>query len=496
MIGLRRMDAENEVTERVRSAREAGADWSRLDVDERFGILKAAAKRLLRERDDIVSIVQKELGKVRADALFTEGLGPLDAVTGWMRVVEQSVSGKVSLNRVAFPQKSARVELIPRGVVGIIAPWNFPVAGLYRSVFPALLLGNSVVVKASEHSPRSSGWFLNILAEELPAGVVQMLSGDGRVGQMLLQEDIDACVFTGSSRVGREVEETCRARGIACSAEMGGNDAAVVFDDADLPRTVAGLTHWALQNAGQACGALEVVYVDSRVEAELVERLTDAFRRLNTEGYRDRTLAPLALNSQFELVKSQIEDAVTRGATVETGGKSEGLWLEPTLLSGCNESMQVVSEETFGPVLPVVAVDGPSDAIRRVNRGKYGLTCSLWTQDLERARNLARSIDVGTVTVNNHAFTGAIPDLPWSGRRSSGRGIANSAWSLLTFARPQTVVVDYGSGPEPFWAPFDDKLERLGNLLADAQLGRITQAYQIPLLLQARRKVVKAFFGM
>ncbi|HSC88642.1 MAG TPA: aldehyde dehydrogenase family protein, partial [Polyangiaceae bacterium] len=386
----------------------------------------------------------------------------------------------------------------PRGVVGVIAPGNFPIAGLYRSVFPALLLGNAVVLKPSEHSPRSSAWFVRQLQAELPPHVLELIQGDGQVGAALVAADIDACVFTGSSRVGAEVERSCQQRGIAVSAEQGGNDAAIVLGDAELPRTVAGITHWALQNAGQACGAIEVVYADSRIAGPLAERLADAFRRLQapTEPGLSGTLAPLAHEGQLRAVLAQLEDAIAKGAEVLCGGGHRGLFMEPTVLANCTDDMLVVSEETFGPLLPIVAVDGPADAIRRVNRGRYGLTASLWTADTARAEVLARDLDVGVVTVNNHAFTGAIADLPWSGRRDSGHGIANSAWSLLTFARPKTVVVDRSHGVEPFWAPFDDDLVELGHLLADAQRGRIARAFRIPLLLQRRAARVKAFFGI
>jgi acyl-CoA reductase-like NAD-dependent aldehyde dehydrogenase len=490
------MDTEREVTARVARAREAQRGWAGLELEERYELLKKAAKRLLASRHEIIDIVATELGKARADALFTEALGPVATLADWKRVVDRAPVGKVSLNPLAFPRKSARIELVPRGVVGIIAPWNFPVAGLYRSVFPALLLGNAVVVKPSEHSPKSSGWFLRILAEGLPDGVVSVLDGDGRVGSLLTDSDIDACVFTGSSRVGELVQRKCDERGIQCSCEMGGNDAAIVLEDADLGRTVAGLVQWGLQNAGQACGAIEVVYADSRIADALVQRLTDAVRRLSAGTVAQHSLSPLATDAQRDIVLSQIDDAVEKGAKLETGGQVEGRLVLPAVLSGCDDSMAVVEEETFGPVIPVVSVDGPADAVRRVNAGKYGLTCSLWSRDLDRARSLARGIDVGTVTINNHGVTGAMAELPWSGRRASGRGIANSAWSLLTFARPQTVLVDASTGTEPYWLPYDDTLQQLGEVLSELQLGHVRKAPMLPLLFAARKKALKAFFGL
>lgn len=486
-----------EITTVVERARAAQSAWASLSFSERAKVLEKAARALLRDRHQGLSIVEEEIGKTPADALFTEGLGPLDSLKAWIRVIDSSPSGKISLNPLAFPKKDARIELVPRGVVGVIAPWNFPIAGLYRSVYPALLLGNAVVLKPSEFAPRSSGWFAATLNEFLPEGLLGVVFGSGDVGAALVESGIDACVFTGSSAVGRRVEQRCQELGIAVSAEMGGNDAAIVLEDAALPRTVAGLTQWALQNAGQACGAVEVVYAEERIVEALGNRLADAFARLRPPAYpgESGSYAPLAHQKQLDVVTAQLEDARARGARV-VGGKIDGLWVEPTVLLGCNDEMSVVKEETFGPLLPIVTVDGAADAVRRINRGRYGLTASIWTQDVARAERIARDLDVGVVTVNNHAFTGAIADLPWSGRRDSGRGIANSAWSLLTFARPKTIVIDRASGPEPFWAPYDDDLLALGHLLADAQIGKFGSAVRIPFLLRKRVAQVKAFFGI
>lgn len=490
--------AVSEITERVRRARQAQESWAELTQEERLRLLKKAARRLLNNRSEAIEIVMAEVGKAAADALFTEGLGPWDTLQAWAKVVEKAPLGAVGLNPLAFPKKKAKIRLVPRGVVGVIAPWNFPIAGLYRSVFPALLLGNAVVVKPSELSPRSSAWFVETLARELPAGIIQCVQGGAEVGAALIEADVDACVFTGSSAVGHQVEKRCQERGIFVSAEMGGKDAAIVLADADLPRTVAGLTQWALQNAGQACGAVEIVYAEERIAEELTDRLADAFQRLGASQplSQSQSLSPVIHERQLRKIEAQIQDALDRGASLRAGGPAEGLWLPPTLLSSCTEEMQVVQEETFGPVLAIVTVDGPADAIRRIHRSRYGLTTSIWSRDLTRAERLAEQLQVGVVTVNNHAFTGAIAALPWSGRRDSGSGIANSAWSLLTFARPQAVVVDHSSDAEPFWLPYDEDLVQLGNLLADAQVGKLTQAYRIPFLLRRRLAQVRAFFGM
>jgi len=487
-----------QVSAAVQRARRAQDAWRETPLRDRAARLRDAAKSMLARRHEVMELVRAEVGKPDAEALFNEALGPLDSVNAWASLVEKHASPqKVSLNPIAFPGKRATVERVARGVVGIIAPWNFPVSGLYRSVFPALLTGNAVVLKPSEKSPRSSAWLVEVLAAHLPEGLVAAVQGDGRVGQQLLNE-VDACVFTGSVAAGRAVRVRCAERAIPCSAEMGGNDAAIVLADCDLPRTVAGVTAWALNNAGQACGGIEVAYVDRAIADTFVPRLARAWSKLRAApGPRGETdVGPLANVQQFELVKAHVADAVAKGATVRCGGAptGAGYYFAPTVLDHCTDAMDVVREETFGPVLAVVRVDGAADAVARVNAGKYGLGASIWSQDLDRAQRLAARLDVGVVTVNNHAFTGAIPALPWSGTRDTGFGVANSEHSLATFVRPKAIVVDTAAGVEMYWPPFDRDLLELGDILSDAQRGVVARAWKIPLLLRARLRTVADFF--
>jgi succinate-semialdehyde dehydrogenase/glutarate-semialdehyde dehydrogenase len=476
------------LVERGRAAQE---HWSHRPLDERVAALSRAAREMLRSRSEAILLARDEIGKLEAEGLFNETLGPLDAVAGWARVVRRATQPQaVRLNPINFPGKQATIEYVPRGVVGIIAPWNFPIAGLYRAVLPALLTGNAVIVKPSPFTPRSSSWFVDRLAAELPLGLAQCLLGDRAAGEALIDAGIDACVFTGSTRSGRSVQIHCAERGIPCSAEMGGKDAAIVLRDCDLAHTVAGITHWTLSNAGQACAAIEIAYVDAPIADEFVARVSRVFSAL------DRTsVAPLANQNQFDIVASHVNEARTSGATVVTGGYAlEGLWYAPTLLDRCSARMTVVREETFGPVLAVVRVAGVSDAIAAVNRGRYGLGASIWTSDVARAKRLAGRLDVGIVNINNHAFSSAIPSLPWSGTRDTGFGVANSALALPTFVRPRVTTVDLSKNPEPYFMPYDQALTELGTLLADAQLGKISQAWKIPLLLRRRLQRLQAFF--
>jgi acyl-CoA reductase-like NAD-dependent aldehyde dehydrogenase len=471
--------------------------WAACPLNRRIEALSVAARRVLEDRETGLCLLRQEVHKVTADALMSELLGALDQVQGWARIVRRQLrSRKTRLNPLAFPGKAASWRLVPRGVVACIAPWNFPVAGLYRPVLPALLTGNAVVVKPSELSTRSAQWYLGHLAEALPRNVLQVVPGGAETGRMLVDSGIDACTFTGSVAAGREVLMRCAERGIVANVELGGKDMAIVLEDCHLPRTVAGITHWALQNAGQSCSAIEVVLVTETIADEFVRRLARAWGRLAVGPNPRADIAPLAHRGQLETVEGQVEQALRRGAKLVCGGRRAKAehGFEPTILDRCTVDMDIVRQETFGPVLAVVRVAGTDEAVRVANASRYGLTASIWSTDLDRARRIAERLDVGSVTVNNHSLTGAIVDLPWSGTKATGTGIANSELGLAIFTRPSVIMVDRGRSPDPFWLPYDQGLVELGQRLARAQLGDLRGAWKLPFLLRRRVRCVQRFF--
>jgi acyl-CoA reductase-like NAD-dependent aldehyde dehydrogenase len=489
---------QRELASALRWARLGQPEWASWPMSRRFAALERAAKAMLRDRVTVLALAKEEMGKHAVEGLFTEALGPLETLKAWRRVIERVQTRAVGLNPLSFPRKSARVDLVPRGIVGILAPWNYPVAGLYRSVYPALLSGNAVIVKPSEYTPRTSSWFVTHLANELPLGVAQAVVGDGRVGTALLDAGVDACVFTGSTRAGAQVRMRCAELAIPSSIEMGGKDSAIVLSDCALSRTVAGITQWALSNSGQSCGAIEIVYVEEDIADTLIDHLTRSWSQLRTgPGSDDVEVHPIANSKQLELIETHVSDALRKGARLACGGKRtmRGLGYPPTLLDHCHEAMDIVREETFGPVLAVVRIKGTEDAVRQINAGKYGLGASIWTSDLARARRIARRLDVGIVNINNHSFSGAVPALPWSGTRATGYGIANSEWSLLTFCRPKALVVDRSSDPDPYWMPFDQDLRELGEALVHAQLGNVLRALSLPRLMRRRVRRISHFFA-
>lgn len=488
------------VKDAVARARAAQDGWAGRPFDERVEALRRAAKAMLDGRHEVIARMRDEVGKLEVDALMSEVLGPLDQVSSWASVIGPAIARKrVMLNPINFPKKKAWIDRVPRGVIGIVAPWNYPVATLFRTVIPALLCGNGVVLKPSEYATGVAQWFCDKLGAELPPGLLAVVPGGRETGIALIESGIDACVFTGSVAAGRDVSRRCGEKMIPCSIELGGKDAAIVLHDCDLDRTIAGITHWALHNVGQACGAIEIAYVDARIADQFVERLASAWGRLKVgpgaPGQAD--LSPLTNARQLALVEQHVADALAKGAKLVTGGArlGTGLWYLPTILDHCTDAMEVVRDETFGPVLAVVRVDGAAEATRRINAGRYGLTASIWTSDHARALRLADRIDVGVVTINNHAMTGAIAALPWSGTRETGTGVANSELALGTFTRPKTVLLDKNEAPELFWMPYDRTLWELGNLLSEAQIPKLGPSLvKIPFLIKQRVDTVRRFF--
>jgi succinate-semialdehyde dehydrogenase/glutarate-semialdehyde dehydrogenase len=488
--------SEDDIRRAVGRARQAQVGWCEQDYDDRAGALVRAAKSMLRRRHEGMALARDEVGKLEVAQLFDEAIGHLDVLKQWIDVVRPALARqRVRMNPLVFAGKRSYIDLIPRGVVGVVAPWNFPIAGLYRSLYPALLCGNGVIVKPSEYSPLTTQWLVDSLAAELPAGLVACVHGDRAEGAMLIDAGIDACTFTGSPRSGRAVAVHCAERGIPASIEMGGKDCAIVLADCDRERTLAGITHWALANAGQACGAIEVALVEDHFADDFTAALAHAWKQLRVDGdYAE--ISPIGNRRQLEIVQDHVADALAKGAKLLCGGTptGNGLGFTPTLLDHCTEDMKVVRDETFGPVLAVIRVDGPADALRRVNRSRYGLGASIWTRDVARAQALAARLEVGIASVNNHAFTGAVVALPWTGTRETGFGIANSVHALATFTRPKATVIDESSRPEPFWMPYDRDVWDFGQIVCDTQIAKLGRSWRLPLLVAKRVRTIRRFF--
>jgi acyl-CoA reductase-like NAD-dependent aldehyde dehydrogenase len=473
-LGEVKATAIDEIPAIVGRAREAQRAWAERPVAERIKLLLHAKDRLLDRAQMIAERIHAEVGKPEVEALLGEVLPSADVIVYWAHAIEELTDPvEVELDALSYPKKTGMIYREPRGIVGVIMPYNFPFALPLRTIVPALLAGNAVVFKPSEVAPRAGALVADLFDGLLPHDVLQLVQGGRDAGAALVQSDIDFVAFTGSVEGGRKVARACADRLAPCSLELGGKDAAIVLADANLDRAANGIVWGAMMNAGQNCAAVERVYVVEKVAAQLTEKIVAATKALKTGD----EVGPLATEAQRSIVGKHVDAAKSAGAEVLAGGDGEGsagLFFAPTVLkmeSGSDE-LALMKEETFGPVVPIVTVKDADEAIVRANASRYGLTASIWTKDLRRGAELARKLRAGVVTVNNHAFTGAIPAAPWGGYGDTGYGVTGSPLALDALTRPRFVLVDRNRKKrELWWYPYTPVLKVIALALAVLRSG-------------------------
>jgi acyl-CoA reductase-like NAD-dependent aldehyde dehydrogenase len=345
---------------------------------------------------------------------------------------------------VVLAHKDSRLVYTPYGVVLAITPWNYPFVIALTSAATALAAGNTVVLK-----PAPSTALIGLLIGELaaqagfPPGVLNVVNVEDAVAATLV-EDPRVCkiVFTGSVPTGRRIMAAAARNLTPVVLELGGKDAAIVMADCDLERTAQGVLWGAMTNSGQNCAAIERVYVEDAIYDRFLARLVSLAAAV--------AVAPVASPAQDATVRRHLADAGARGATLH------GEYPGPVIVTDVPEDALVMTEETFGPVCPVIRVANADEGLRRANASRFGLTTSLWTRSEPRAERLAALADSGVVTVNNVALTASMPFAPWAGRKDSGRGVTNSHLALLEFVQPKFVLHDESTAPEVWWYPLSD----------------------------------------
>jgi acyl-CoA reductase-like NAD-dependent aldehyde dehydrogenase len=340
---------------------------------------------------------------------------------------------------------AVRVLRRPVGPVAAITPWNFPLGTAIAKIAPALSAGCTVVLKPSPYTPLSCLRFGELVRDVLPAGVLSVLSGSNEVGSWMTEHPVPRMIsFTGSVATGKRIASAAATDLKRVTLELGGNDPAIVLDDAVIDDIADGLFANAFSNCGQVCVAVKRVYVPSSLHDELVDALASRAKaaQVGDGSIETSDIGPLCNQMQFDRVSELVSDAASHGARFAAGGHAiagPGHFFEPTIVTDVSDGLRLVDEEQFGPVLPIIRYDNLDDVLRRANATHFGLGASIWTSDIERGSELAPRVDSGTVWVNTHQS--AVPGQPFGGVKWSGIGVEGGPWGLLGFTEVQAIHV-------------------------------------------------------
>jgi acyl-CoA reductase-like NAD-dependent aldehyde dehydrogenase len=432
----------------AKRAREAQVAWEEAGFDERAKVLRRAQKWVVDNADRITKTIVSETGKAWEDAQVAEVTYAAMAFGFWAKKAPEYLADeKVRATTPFVLGRKLVVRYRPLGLVGIIGPWNYPLTNSFGDAIPALAAGNAVILKPSEVTPLTSLLMEECMRESgLPEFIYQVAPGYGETGAALIDE-VDMIMFTGSTATGKKVMAKAAETLTPVSLELGGKDPMIVLADADMERSTNAAVHYSMQNGGQTCISVERVYVEAPIYDEFVAKVTEKVRGLRQgvpEGPGSVDVGAVTFPKQMDIVRSHVEAAREAGATIVTGGhgrSDHGQYFEPTVLTNVDHSMAAMTEETFGPTLPIMKVSDAEEAIRLANDSVYGLGASVWTRDAARGEEIARRIEAGAVCVNDAQLNYLALEMPMGGWKTSGLGSRHGATGIRKYARAQALLI-------------------------------------------------------
>jgi len=450
---------DGEVQAAVERARAAQLAWADLGLRRRIAVLREFQAKLYAKKSEIAAAITREVGKPLVEALVTEVLVVLDITrflidNAWGLLRDEPVPH----GNLATKLKSGWLVREPHGVIGIISPWNYPFSIPATETLAALVAGNAVVLKPSELTPLVALELASLLhAAGVPEDVFQVVVGEGPAGAALLRSPIDKLVFTGSVATGKRIAAAAAERLLPVVLELGGKDPMLVLDDADVDVASSAAVWGAFVNAGQACLSVERCYVHRSLYDSFAKACAEKTKQLRVGNGMDSDtdVGPMIQGRQVRIVESHVEDAKACGARVLAGGSRlpelGPNFYAPTVLVGVTQDMRIMREETFGPVLPVMACADDDEAVRLANDSDYGLAASVWTRDRKRGERLARRIHAGTVMVNDVISCFGISEAPHGGVKASGVGRTHGRFGLDEMVRVKYLDIDLMPGMKKVW---------------------------------------------
>ncbi|MEZ5308075.1 MAG: aldehyde dehydrogenase family protein [Pyrinomonadaceae bacterium] len=499
VVGSARVSSRDEVFKAVADAREAHDLWRRISFSERRRIVMRARQAIIQETEEIARLISKEMGKPVAEAISMEIAPVLDLMQYFAKNSKKLLKPKRrGIGLLALFGRSSTIVNKPLGVIGIISPWNFPFSIPLGEVVMAIMAGNSVVLKPSELTPLTGLKIAEIFeTAQLPKNVLHVVSGGGDVGAALVDARPDKVMFTGSVATGRKIAAKAGENLTPVVLELGSKDPMVVFKDADLDKASSAAVWGAFSNAGQACASVERLFVEEDVYERFLELLvekTDALK-LGVGTDPENDLGAMSSARQKEIVEGHVAAFRESGAEILTGGESDDSnFYPPTVISGADNSMVPMREETFGPTLPVASFETEDEAVDLANDTEFGLTASVWTKDIKRGRRVAEKIVAGTVMVNEVVYTHGIGQTPWGGFKNSGFGRTHGVEGLMEMVATQHIHVNrFYFLPDIWWFGYSESaLESFKEMTRTYSTGSLLRTIPfMPRMLKRLRELMK-----
>jgi len=422
---------------KAQRARAAQPAFAKTPLDERKACIRRFRGLLESEMGMLASTLTREVGKPITQSR-NEVKGLLARIDFFLDAVDESIAAETVLKDAAMHE---RIEHVPLGVIANVSAWNYPFFVGGNVFVPALLTGNAVLYKPSEYATLTGLHIARLMHESgIPKDVFEPVVGAGEVGSTLVGERIDGVFFTGSNATGRRIAQAVGPRMIRLQLELGGKDPSYVCEDADIANAAASLADGAMYNTGQSCCSVERIYVHEQIHDEFVEAFVTTVRSFKVGDPMDAStyIGAIARAPQLRVLRLQVEDALRKGASLLNGGRRierPGNWFEPTVMTDVDHSMELMREESFGPVIGIQKVRGDDEAIALMNDTRYGLTAGVYTPDEARATQLLSRVNAGSVYWN--CCDRVSPRLPWSGMNESGVGLTLSTYGIQAFTRPK-----------------------------------------------------------
>src|SRR3989338_7410452 len=437
IVGSLDISSKQDVINAVKNAKEAFKAWKNISYEEKSNILKKIAVEIQNNKKNLSELITKEMGKV-----ISEAEAEAESTIQRINFFTENIKDFIKPEEIKVEGEENILYFEPIGCVGVITPWNYPLSFPIWSFAPNILIWNTMVFKPSELTSLVGEELVKIFNKHLPKNVLNTVIGGDETGKELVKSDVDMVSFVGSQKAGKSIMKNSAEKLHKLVLELGGKHPAIVCEDAELEIAVEGIVNESFKNCGQVCYSIERVYAVKGIFEEFTKRVVEKAKKIKAGNGLDRSsnIGPLSSKVQLKNFEEHIKDAVGKGAKILCGGKrinGKGYFFEPTVMTNVNIKMKIMSEETFGPVIPIQKVDNIDEAIKLSNDTVSGLAASVWSKNIKKAKSISKNLEAGGVGINKAATSRS--EIPWGGIKQSGIGRMLSKYGVREFTNMKVV---------------------------------------------------------